>query len=238
MATISQPTEDLELEDLLSAREELEQIAEALREADEAEKTAETLKKELRGPFLDLISEVVRDEVPLAKRNETVTAEELERCGGDFETWRVRNFPEWNLVGITSVASTQKQTKGQKRTPKLGEGADSVVTLEESDQYKKYSFVLNGHKYGRTFKLVGGEFRAQAFKEEVAKREDISRDLLFQLLDTVKTETVTVYTLDEDKARELMSEHPETMNVFQEYTSPGKLQVSLLPIKAVKETEE
>lgn len=206
----------------MSARQELEELAEIYREADTQEKDWKAAKTEIRGPLLELMSEVVREEVPLAKRTEIVTDEELARCGGDYETWRARNFPEWNLVGIMPEPS-ERQAK---------------VTLEEDDQLKKFTFTVNGHKYGRTFKLVGGHFRAEEFRAEVAQRDDITRPLLAKLLETVKVETKVEYTFDEEAAIALMADHPELTAIFQEYTAPGTPQVSLLPIKAVKETEE
>lgn len=209
-----------ELEDLLSAREELEEFAQDYASADRQEKDWKKTKESLRGPFLDLMSEVVRNEVLLARRNETVSNAELERVGGDYEIWRARNFPEWTIVGIAPEA----------------EGA--TVTLEENDALKKFEFTVGGFKFGRTFKMVGSEFRAEAFLDEVAKRDDIKRPLLHDLLATVKSEVVTVYTFDEKAAEKLMGEHPETVAIFQEYIDPGKPQVALLPITAVKETEE
>lgn len=214
---IDVPVDPLDLEDALSAREELEQVAREYQTNDAQEKSAKKEKENLRPALLDLMSEVVRDEIPLARRTEVVKDEELERSQGDFETWRARNFPEWTIVGVE---------------PKKGE---ATVVLEENDALKKFEFQSGGFKFGRTFKMVGGDFRSKDFLDEVAKRDDIKRDVLGQLLKTVKTEVVTTYEFDEKAATALMEAHPETVAIFQEYTDPGKPQVSLLPISVVKE---
>lgn len=214
---IEVPEDPLDLEGELSAREELEEFALAYQEHDVQEKTAKSAKETLRPALLDLMSEVVREEIPLSRRTETVTDDELERAQGDFEVWRSRNFPEWTIVGIE---------------PKKGE---ATVVLEENSSVKKFEFTVGGFKFGRTFSMVGREFRAEAFLEEVAKRDDIARPLLHDLLKTVKPVVTTTYEFDEAAATALMEEYPETVAIFQEYTDPGKPQVKLLPISAVKE---
>lgn len=203
----------------LTAREELEEFAAEYHAADIQEKGAKSSKEVLRPALLELMTEVVRDEVPLARRNEIVTDEELERADGDYEKWVARNFPEWTLVGLQA------------------EEGQATITLEETDYLKKFEFQVGGFKFGRTMKMTGGNFRAQEFLAEVALREDIKRPVLGELLATVKSEIVTVYTFDEKAAQKLMAERPETVAIFQEYIDPGKAQVSLLPIRAIKEEE-
>ena len=80
----------------ITAQDELREVAEIYREADEQEKEAADVKKSARGPLLDLMSEVVREEVTLQQRNEEVEVDE----DFDVETWRKRNFPTWNVVGV------------------------------------------------------------------------------------------------------------------------------------------
>jgi len=212
--------DELDLEDLLSAREELELLAQSYQVADVQEKGAKKEKETLRGPFLDLMSEVVRDEIPLGRVNETVTDEELAAYGGDFENWRARNFPEWTIVGVAH------------------EEGRAIVTLEENDAFKKFEFSVGGFKFGRTFKMVDSNFEAERYANEVPKLDDIPRDVLKKLIDCVTSKTIVTYALDETKAEEVMADHPETLRIFQEYLDPGKPQVALLPIRKVKEDEE
>ncbi len=210
----------------LTAREELEEIAAVLREADETEKEAKKLKDEVRGPFFDLISEVVREEVPLAREIVTV---ELHDSSDAFnsETWRRYNYPLHNIVAI------QPESDGE------GAATRMVVTLEESDQYKKYEFVADGYKFGRSIRMEGKGFEAESFISEIKARK-LPAALKKKLLALVKEEVVTVtnYLVDEAGITALMAEDPSTVAVFQEFINPGTPKAALIPIKAVKEQEE
>ena len=200
----------------ISAQDELREVAEIYREADEQEKEAADVKKSARGPLLDLMSEVVREEVTLQQRNEEVEVDE----DFDVETWRKRNFPTWNVVGV------QPTTEGTY-----------IITLEESDQFKKYEFTHGGFKFGRTVRMKDAGFEVEAFKEHVSQMidQDEVKDLL---LGTIKEKQVIEYVFDEGAANALMADRPELVPVFQQFVNPGRPEVSLLPIKPVKESDE
>lgn len=207
----------------VTARQELEEIAGILREADEAEKAAKELKDEVKGPFFDLISEVVREEVLLARRTEVV---EIGDDEFDPEAWRKLNFPLHNIVGISFEGSSEAATKAH-------------ITLEESDQFKKYEFTVGGYKFGRTVRMDGKGFMVDKFAHTLADKErKIPAALRKKLLSTVSERMVIVREFDEAKAQELMAEHPETVALFQEFINPGVPKIALLPIKAIKEPEE
>ena len=204
----------------ISAREELYEIAEVLREADSTEKQAKKLKDEVRGPFIQLISEVVREEVPLAREVVTVPLEEVMRFEHP-EAWVAFNHPGWRLVGLSTE-----------------DGHDYVVTIEENEDFKKFEFVVNGFKYGRTVRMKNKSFDAEAFAKFVKETDEVDDTLRAAMLDTVAAKIVTVYDFDEAKAVELMADKPETVAVFQRFINPGTPEISLLPIKAVKEQPE
>lgn len=203
-------------ETTLTAREELYELAEILRAADEAEKEAKDAKAEVRGPFFELISEVVRDEIPLARKNITVTMDE----DFDPEDWRKREFPEWRIAAIQPNAD-----------------GTAVITVEENEEFKKFEFVHDGFKFGRTIRREGAGFDAEGFYDEVSRAAAELGDSgdTDDLLSCIKVKTVTVYELDEAKATQIMADQPETVVIFQKYTNPGTPKVALLPIKAIKE---
>lgn len=199
----------------VSARDELYDLAEALHDADKMEKTGKSVKEQLRDPFFTLISEVVREEVPLARQTVEVEINE----GFDIDKWRALNYPEWRIVAL------------DQNTPD-----EMLITLEENEAFKKFEFTHNGFRYGRQIRFKGGGFDAEGF---VKMTNDIEDDALAEmLLDCIGEETVVVYSLDEAKAIKLMAEMPEMTAYFQDYTLPGKPEVAFLPIKAAKEEEE
>lgn len=202
----------------VTALEELQEVAEALREADVTEKAAKVLKDQIRPAFFELISEVVRETVPLARQVITVTDEELERFNFDHNDWCAYNYPEWRVVAVE------------------GKKGESLVAIEENDALKKFEFEYDGFKYGRTFKLMNKFFDAEAFLKEV--NDEIEDDDLHDaLLEVVEAEVVTTYSFDETKATKLMADYPETVVLFQKYLFPGTPSPALLPIKPVKEHE-
>lgn len=202
--------------DTITAQGELYEVAEIYREADEQEKEAKDVKASARGPLLDLMSEVVREEVTLQQRKEEVEVDD----DFDVETWRKRNFPTWNVVGV------QPTSEGTY-----------VITIEESDQFKKFEFVHNGFKFGRTVRMKDAGFEIEKFKQHVDQMIDQS-DLKDRLLGTIKEKQIISYEFDEAAANALMSEDPELVPLFQQFVFPGRPEVSLLPIKPVKESDE
>jgi hypothetical protein len=209
-------------EEVMTARDELNELATILRKADAAEKKAKAQKDKVRGPFFDLISELVRDEIPLARKTVTVQVDPSQFF--DQDKWLAFHYPEWNIVAV------QPENDGE------GPATRYVITLEESDQFKKYEFVHGGFKYGRTVKMTGKDFNAEALFKD-AHSPKFPEGVRTRLQNLVEEKQITTYTVDEDQALALMAELPETVAILQEYWFPGTPSLALLPIKAVKETE-
>ncbi len=220
------PVEEIEEEEFalggeeLTARDELYEIAVVYGDADLAEKDAKKTKDAIKGPMLELMSEVVREEIPLARQVITVTNEEAEPFGYDYEKWCAKEFPEWRVVAI-------QPSEGQ-----------AEVTIEERDDLKKFEFVVDGKKYGRTVAMVGAEFDAAGFctwLEVYSKDAGISEEAFEAAFNSVKEEIVVTFTLDEDAAEQVIADYPELLPIYQQHSNPGTPQVRLIPIKAVKE---
>lgn len=221
--------EAIEPEEELSAREELEEIAAFLHDADIEEKEAKARKEKIRPAFFALISEVVRDEIPLARKTVRVDDPNI-----DPEEWRAFNEPAWRIVAINPDA----------------DGFD--LTLEENEDLVKFEFEVGGFKFGRTIRMEGKDFKAEAFYEAIAKArlnqnmgkhddpllEMFDNDVLNHLEVVVSKKQVPVYEVDEDKALELMTEYPETVAFFQQFMFPGTPKPALMPIKKSKEKNE
>lgn len=208
----------------VTAREELYEIAEVLREASENEKKFKALKEEVRAPFFELISEIVREEIPLARQTVDVEVDN----NFDPQVWRAQNYPEWRIVALNQEQPGVMQ-----------------ITLEENEAFKKYTFIHNGFRYGRTTRMEGAGFDAEGFAKEVEVQEGQAEwndqrpsGMVEALASCVKTEVVTTYTLDEAKAMKVMAEYPETVALFQQFTNPGTPKPALLPIKMAKEEDE
>ena len=219
----------------LTARQELEEIALLLQEADSEEKAHKREKELLRGPFFDLISEIVREEIPLARKTETVQVDE----DFDPERWRAFNYPDWRIVAM------QPESDGE------GAATRMQITVEENEELKKYEFVANGFKFGRTIRMEGRDFKAESFYKEIQAARLNERmgkhdhpllalgdDVLNHLEVVVTKELVPTFKVDEDKAIEIMAEYPETVALFQKYTFPGTPKPALLPIKKAKNEDE
>jgi len=191
----------------ITAHRELEELAEAYREADAMEKLGKAAKDQLKGPIFDLISEVVRDEVPLARKTIRVSREVMSEAYDDeFETWRTRNFPTWNLVGV------QTDEDGYN------------IEIEEDDYYMKYEFVVGEYKYGRTVVNPTPTFDAEKFVKENPNLSDL-----------IDEETKIVYTLNDRKASRHMADHPDSKAIFEKYIQIGQPSVKMIPIKQVVE---
>lgn len=212
----------------LTAREELEEIAVWLHDADLDEKEAKARKEKIRPAFLALISEVVREEIPLARKTVRVDDPNI-----DPEDWRAFNEPAWRIVAVTPDA----------------DGYD--LTLEENEDLVKYEFEVGGFKFGRQIRMEGKDFKAEAFYNEIVKAqmasnmgkehpllEMFSLEVLNHLEVVVSKKQVPVYEVDEDKALELMTEYPETVAFFQQFMFPGTPKPALMPIKQLKEKNE
>ena len=200
--------------DELSPREELYEIAEIYGEADVQEKSAKATKDRVKGPMLELMSEVVREEIPLARQVIEVENDEASRYDYDYEKWCAAQYPEWRVVGL------------------LPSEGKADVTIEERDDLKKFEFVVNGKKYGRTVAMVGADFDAEGLYEyeDGSKAAELARE-------AVTRREVIVYEFDEKKAQAIMAEFPETLAIFEEFTSIGVPQVRMIPIKEIKEEE-
>lgn len=208
-------------EGVLTARQELEEIAELLREADQTEKEAKAQKEQARGPFFELISEVVREEVPLARKTVTVDLD----ADFDVEVWRSFNYPEWRVVAFTPEADEE------------GPATRAKITVEENEDFKKFEFVVNGFKFGRTIRMEGKEFKAESFQGAVKADTTLDKKVKTLLNKVVTKKLVPVFEVDEDKAVAIMAEYPETVALFQQFMFPGTPKPALLPIKKAKDAD-
>lgn len=203
----------------VTIQDELNEMAELLRAADEAEKEAKKAKERVRTPFLSLISELIREEAELERQVIEVPNAELDLFGYDYDKWAARFWPVWDVVAVE------------------GGGEDfTKVAIQENAAYKKYEFIFDGYKYGRTLRMKDGGFDVDGFLEEIKTLKPVA--LRKQLQALVTEETIVVKKFDEAKATKLMADNTETVTIFQKYTDPGRPEIALLPIKIVKETEE
>ncbi len=110
----------------LSARQELEAILDDFREADRKEKEGKKAKEKLKPTFMQLITEIIRDEEPLARKSFTVSLYE------DPREYVAINYPGWLVVSVEVEDGLYK------------------ITIEEDPEVKKYEVTFHGYKYGRT----------------------------------------------------------------------------------------
>lgn len=204
----------------LTALEELQEFATLLREGDEQMKAGEALKESAKQPFLELISEVVRSEVPLVREVKLVQNTELERFGYDYDKWAAAKYPTWTVVAV-----------------EVGEpNVSTNIAIEESDKYKKYEFEFDGYKFGRTTAMKGKSFDTDGFLDAIKELKPLALRKKLQAL--VTEETVVVKKFNEAKATKLMADDSEAVAYIQDFINEGVPEVRLLPIKPVKETEE
>lgn len=204
----------------MTARDELEEIAEFLHSADTDEKEAKAAKEKLRPIFFDLISEVVREEIPLARKTVRVDDPNM-----DPKDWVAFNEPTMRIVAI------QPDKDGWE------------ATLEENESLVKFEFEVGGYKFGRTIRMEGKDFKAEALyealrsddEEDLAIFDGIEDEVIDKLGEVVQEREVVIYEVNENLAMKVMTEHPETMAVFQRFMFPGTPKPALMPIKAVKE---
>lgn len=200
----------------LTAREELEEVAALLHDADIQEKEAKEMKEQIRPAFFDLISEVVREEIPLARKVETVEMDD----NFDPEKWREFNYPAWRIIAIEA-----------------NQDGTATITLEENENLVKFEFEVGGYKFGRQIRMEGKDFKSEAFyaKVHAAKLDGVSREAREALAKVVTKEMVPVYSVDEDEALRVMTEYPDTVALFQQFMFPGTPKPALMPIKKVKD---
>lgn len=191
----------------ITAQQELAELAEAYREADEQEKQAKAVKDQLKGPMFELMSEVVMDEVPLARKTIRISVDDMTDLYEDeFESWRAHNYPTWVIVSIQTDADGYN------------------IEIEESPFFMKYEFVVDGYKFGRTITTPTPTFDAERFVKE---NPDLKK--------LVNEETKIIYSLDERKASKYMAENPSSKNIFEKYVDTGQPSVKMIPIKQVIE---
>lgn len=207
------------MDDEVLAWDELHEVADEIRQADAAEKKAKAKKESLRGAYFALISEIVREEVPLAKKTVVVEGE------FDLDAWRAHEYPEWRVVSIDNASDD--------------EGIKTKIVLEENEDFKKFEFVHDGYKYGRQIRMKGAGFDTEAFWKEIDEWfTGDDAEVATALAGCVEKEVVTVYSLDEAKAMKVMADYPETVTLFQKHTNPGTPEPALLPIRVAKEEDE
>jgi len=198
-------------EPAVTAKEELLELSSMYREADEKEKAAKKQKEALRGPIMDLISEAVRDEVPLATKVVTVPQDDINLAyDGDIRKWAALKYPEWTVENIVPEP----------------DGLNYSITIRENDALVKYEFSVDGYKFGRTVQHGSPTVDAEGLHgdEEFSAlgAEDVVQE-------------VVIYELDESKAARFLASHPESAAVFARHTRPGAVTAKLLPFKAMKE---
>jgi hypothetical protein len=205
------------VDDEILAKDELFELAEALHAADKMEKEGKLAKENVRGPFFELITEVVRDEVQLQRQTVEVEADE----DWEVETWRAQNYPEWRVVAIN------------------GHSEGMSIVLEENEAFKKYEFVHDGFRFGRTIRMEGAGFEVEQFYQDLLDAYDPDdAEVLEDLLSCVEKQEVVTYSIDEKKLQKVMKERPETVAWVQRYINPGVPKPALLPIKKAKEEDE
>src|SRR5438132_29991 len=195
----------------VGAREELVELARMYLEADRSEKEAKDTKSVLRGPIMELITEVVCEEVPLSRKVARVPREEIDRAfGGDVRAWAALKYPEWDVTGVAVLA----------------EADEYGVSLAESPELTKYEFSVDGHKFGRTVSHGAPVVDVEALRADeqflALGAEEVIRE-------------VTVYELDAKAAATLLLSPPESGVVFSRHTQPGRVTPKLLPFTAMKE---
>jgi hypothetical protein len=203
------PTKDLDGE--VSAKEELVELSSMYLEADRQEKEGKERKALLRGPILDLMSEAVRDEIPLATKTVDLPKEEIDTVfGGDVRKWLALKYPEWQLMNVEVLVETNYLR----------------LTIQEDDALVKYEFSVDGQKFGRTVQHSAPSVDAEALRDD----EEFSALPAEDVVVEVKT-----YELDEKAAARFLSAHPESAPIFARHTRPGAVTAKLLPFKPMKE---
>jgi len=192
-----------------TAREELTELAELYLEADIKEKAAKQQKELLRGPIMELISEVVRDEVPLATKVVPADKAEVDDVyGGDVRAWLAMHHPEWTLLNATT------------------DGETFTLEIQENDSLVKFEFAVGDYKFGRTTSTSAPTIDAGALREDEQFQALGAEDVVVEH---------TIYELDEKAATRFMVANPESATVFARHTTPGKVSARLLPFSQLKE---
>src|SRR5574340_981215 len=199
-----------EVDDAILAKDELLELAATYLEADRQEKEAAEQKKLLRGPIMELISEVVRDEIPLSRKTLRVDRAEMDEVfEGDARKWASLKYPEWRVTGVTADES------------------EYVIDLEEDPDLVKYEFEVEGYKFGRTRQQSAPVIDVEGLRAD--------EDFVALGAENVVVEVVT-YDIDEKAAERLLLARPESAPVFSRHTQPGRVSAKLLPF--TKTTEE
>lgn len=120
------------------------------------------------------------------------------------------------------------------------DGANYRVTIVENPELKKFTFVYDGKKYGRTYSLQGADFDVEGFYEFLRNPgpefDDENFDAMFQELDKC-IGVKQVWTFDEAAAQEAVDAYPEALKLFERFTSIGKPSARLTPITAARNEE-
>lgn len=200
----------------ITARQELEEVLGAYREADTQEKSAKKEKDDMRPAVLDLFTEVIDTETQLLRETVEVSADELEPdlgAGEALEKWRLTHYPEYVIARYV-----------------VHENGVSV-SIEEDPSRKKFDLVVDGYTFGRTYAMVGASVDGEGLHEFSLDAQD------FPFRDAIKVDTITTYTVDEKKLRAIVSDNPALLKAAQRYINPGQVQVRLAPIRKAKEED-
>jgi hypothetical protein len=133
---------------MTSARQELEQFAALYRSADEDEKAAKAEKEQLRPAILALVSEVVREEVPLSSKKIYIP------IGQDAREFVQKQHPGWIVIQIEVDSDLDRL----------------AVTIQEDPDLVKFEFEFDGMRFGRTVSAKRPTFDAERLWQE---RQDL-----------------------------------------------------------------
>ena len=183
----------------------LEEATQRLWDATEALKAAELEKEQARSEFFRLLDLLV-EEQPLRIQSVEVDYEDIDRALG-LAIQVEKEFPGWKVLDVEDSPS---------------EGV-YIFVLQEDPSFQKavYTNKKLGKTFGRTVSTVGESFDVDGFWTKETTWAD-----------EVVDETI-VRTVNEKKARNYLANHPELVPAFQEYITPGHLQVKLTPVRDV-----
>ena len=145
----------------LTAFEELAELAEAYRQADEAEKAEKKLKEQLYPAIMELITDVVKETIPLAQKK--VKWDDPERR--EVDSWLEIHHPGWRFVESVST---------------------DEILIEEDPELMKFEFDVEGYKFGRTVSHGAPSFDIKGFIDNEPELEDLVEETITYSLDEKK----------------------------------------------------
>lgn len=96
------------------------------------------------------------------------------------------------------------------------------IVIEEDPEQMRFEWTTeDGYRMGRTTAIVGTKFDYEMLK-------DLKPEVFNQIV-----ETKTVYEINEKKAQDLIESHPEYLDILQQSTRLGKIQLRMSSPKKV-----